>query len=85
MAQRISRAKATIRKAGARFETPTPEERERLPSVLRVLYLLFNEGYAGPARTTTQRVQLSAEAIRLARLRARRAARRRRGRPGCWP
>ena len=69
MATRISRAKATIRKAGARFETPTPEEqRERLPSVLRVLYLLFNEGYAGPARDDEQRVQLSREAIRLARL-----------------
>ena len=53
MAQRISRAKATIRRAGARFETPTPEEQvERLPSVLRVLYLVFNEGYAGPRATT---------------------------------
>jgi RNA polymerase sigma factor (sigma-70 family) len=69
MAQRISRAKATIKKAGARFETLSPEEqRERLPSVLRVLYLLFNEGYAGAARDDGQRADLSREAIRLARL-----------------
>jgi RNA polymerase sigma factor (sigma-70 family) len=69
MAQRISRAKATIRRAGARFETPTPEEQvERLPSVLRVLYLVFNEGYAGPTRDDGQRVALSREAIRLTRM-----------------
>jgi RNA polymerase sigma factor (sigma-70 family) len=69
MAQRISRAKQTIRRAGARFETPSPEEQEaRLPSVLRVLYLLFNEGYAGAARDDAQRAELSREAIRLARL-----------------
>ncbi len=69
MAQRISRAKATISRAGARFETPSPAaQEERLPSVLRVLYLLFNEGYAGPARDDTQRVQLSREAIRLTRM-----------------
>ncbi len=69
MAQRISRAKATIRRAGARFETPTPQEQqERLPSVLRVLYLIFNEGYAGPERDDRQRVELSVEAIRLARM-----------------
>ncbi len=69
MATRISRAKATIRKAGARFESPTPDEVvERLPSVLRVLYLLFNEGYAGAARDDTERAELSREAIRLARM-----------------
>jgi len=69
MAQRISRAKQTIRRAGGRFHTPTVAEREeRLPSVLRVLYLLFNEGYAGPARDDAQRVELAREAIRLARL-----------------
>ncbi len=69
MATRISRAKATIRKAGARFETPKPEEqRERLPSVLRVLYLIFNEGYAGPTRDDAQRADLAREAIRLARV-----------------
>ncbi len=69
MAQRISRAKATIKKAGARFETPSPDDvAERLPSVLRVLYLLFNEGYAGAARDDVQRTELSREAIRLARM-----------------
>jgi RNA polymerase sigma factor (sigma-70 family) len=67
MATRISRAKATIRKAGARFEMPTPDEqRDRLPSVLRVLYLIFNEGYAGPTRDDDQRADLAREAIRLA-------------------
>ena len=69
MAQRISRAKATIRRAGARFELPDPaDQAERLPSVLRVLYLLFNEGYAGPARDDAQRIELSREAIRLTRM-----------------
>jgi len=69
MAQRISRAKAIIRRAGARFEIPSPgEHAERLPSVLRVLYLLFNEGYAGPARDDAQRIELSREAIRLTRM-----------------
>jgi RNA polymerase sigma factor (sigma-70 family) len=69
MAQRISRAKATIKKAGARFESPSPDEvAERLPSVLRVLYLLFNEGYAGAARDDAQRGESSREAIRLARM-----------------
>ena len=68
MAQRISRAKQAIRRAGARFAEPTAAEvDERLPSVLRVLYLLFNEGYAGPARDDDQRVELSHEVIRLAR------------------
>ena len=56
MAQRMSRAKATIRRAGARFETPTPEERvERLPSVLRVLYLVFNEDTPDVARRRSAR------------------------------
>jgi RNA polymerase sigma factor (sigma-70 family) len=69
MAQRISRAKATIKKAGARFETRSPEEvAERLPSVLRVVYLLFNEGYAGAARDDAERSELSLEAIRLSRM-----------------
>jgi RNA polymerase sigma factor (sigma-70 family) len=69
MAQRISRAKATIKKAGARFESPSPDDVvERLPSVLRVLYLLFNEGYAGGARDDVERADLSREALRLARL-----------------
>ena len=68
MAQRVSRAKAKIKASGERFALPAPEDRaERLRSVLHVLYLLFNEGYAtssGPDLTSTD---LSAEAIRLAR------------------
>ncbi|MCU1358059.1 MAG: polymerase sigma factor [Acidimicrobiales bacterium] len=68
MAQRISRAKAKVRDAGARFRLPSDEERtERLQTVLRVLYLLFNEGYATSAGTQLTRRDLSGEAIRLAR------------------
>jgi RNA polymerase sigma factor (sigma-70 family) len=66
--QRISRAKATIRAAGAQFGTPTPDERtRRLPAVLHVLYLIFNEGYTASSGPTLQRVELSTEAIRLTR------------------
>jgi RNA polymerase sigma factor (sigma-70 family) len=62
MAQRISRAKKTIRSAG--FTLPPAVDRgARLAVVRQVLYLIFNEGY-----TTTHRVDLTAEAIRLARL-----------------
>ena len=69
MAQRISRAKATSAEAGARFELPSHPERDaRLASVLHVLYLIFNEGYAASAGATLQRTDLTAEAIRLARL-----------------
>ncbi|MDB4996626.1 MAG: polymerase sigma-70 factor, subfamily protein [Myxococcaceae bacterium] len=68
MAQRISRAKQTIQKSGASFRMPTESEREeRLDSVLHVLYLVFNEGYASSAGPALQRVDLSSEAIRLAR------------------
>jgi RNA polymerase sigma factor (sigma-70 family) len=68
MAQRISRAKQLIQKAGARFGMPTESERdERLEAVLHVLYLVFNEGYATSAGESLQRVDLSSEAIRLAR------------------
>lgn len=68
MAQRISRAKQTIKKSGVRFRMPTESEREeRLDAVLHVLYLIFNEGYASSAGPTLQRVDLSNEAIRLAR------------------
>jgi RNA polymerase sigma factor (sigma-70 family) len=68
MAQRISRAKQTVKNAGARFEMPTEQERdERLDSVLHVLYLVFNEGYASSAGPELQRVDLSREAIRLSR------------------
>src|SRR5438445_8054230 len=64
MAQRISRAKATIRAAGARFAPPAPEA---LPVVLHVLYLIFNEGYMASSGAHVARVELSAEAVRLTR------------------
>ena len=69
MAQRISRAKALIRQSGERFRMPSGDERDaRLRSVLHVLYLIFNEGYTGTRGEALQRSELSAEAIRLARL-----------------
>jgi predicted RNA polymerase sigma factor len=69
MAQRISRAKQTIRAAGARFVMPPePERAERLRVVLQVLYLVFNEGYATSAGPELVRADLTAEAIRLTRM-----------------
>ena len=69
MAQRISRAKESIRSAGARFDLPPePERAERLGVVLHVLYLVFNEGYFASSGAALQRADLTAEAIRLARL-----------------
>ena len=69
MAQRISRAKQRITASGEPFAMPAPTDRpERLRSVLRVLYLMFNEGYASTAGAELIRVDLSDEAIRLARL-----------------
>jgi len=68
MAQRISRAKQSIRASGEPFRAPAPQERrERLPAVLRVLYLIFNEGYASSIGAELQRLDLAREAIRLAR------------------
>jgi RNA polymerase sigma factor (sigma-70 family) len=68
MAQRISRAKQLIKKSGVGFEMPTPAERdERIEAALHVLYLIFNEGYAASGGDSLQRVDLSREAIRLAR------------------
>ena len=68
MAQRISRAKQTIRTAGARFSLPPEGEREeRLRVVLHVLYLIFNEGYAASGGPELQQAELTTEAIRLAR------------------
>ena len=68
MAQRISRAKATIRASGAPFTLPPEAERaERLAVVLHVLYLVFNEGYTATSGPDLQRSELTAEAIRLAR------------------
>jgi predicted RNA polymerase sigma factor len=68
MAQRISRAKQAIKAAGATFTMPTDVERDaRLGSVLHVLYLIFNEGYASSEGPDVHRVDLALEAIRLAR------------------
>jgi RNA polymerase sigma factor (sigma-70 family) len=68
MAQRISRAKATIKSSGVRFHPPSSKERaERLRAALHVLYLIFNEGYTSSAGPDLQRLDLSAEAIRLTR------------------
>lgn len=67
MAQRISRAKATIRDSAVPFEVPT-DAAPRLGAVMHVLYLIFNEGYAATSGTHVVRVDLSSEAIRLARM-----------------
>lgn len=70
MAQRISRAKATIRGAGGRFAMP-PEGAARdaaLKAVLQVLYLMFNEGYAASSGERLARAELTGEAIRLTRM-----------------
>ena len=67
MAQRISRAKQSIKASGVPFHMPSEEERAgRVRSVLHVLYLIFNEGYTATAGPALQRVELSSEAIRLA-------------------
>jgi len=69
MAQRISRAKQTIKESGVPFQLPTDEERaERLRSVMHVLYLTFNEGYTASSGTQLRRADLSHEAIRLTRI-----------------
>ncbi|MEU8325320.1 sigma-70 family RNA polymerase sigma factor [Nonomuraea sp. NPDC048881] len=69
MAQRISRAKQRIRSTGVPFgPPPEPERAERLRVVLHVLYLIFNEGYTATSGPDLQRPELTAEAIRLARL-----------------
>lgn len=68
MAQRISRAKQTIKTSGVPFRMPTLEERAtRLGAVLHVLYLIFNEGYTSSVGPELQRTELATEAIRLAR------------------
>lgn len=69
MGQRISRGKAKIKAAGARFQLPPAAERaERLRVVLQVLYLIFNEGYTASSGQSLHRAELTAEAIRLTRL-----------------
>ena len=68
MAQRISRAKQRIRESGADLAMPEPHAREaRLRSVLHVLYLVFNEGYAATSGDALARDDLTADAIRVAR------------------
>ncbi|MEV1023593.1 sigma-70 family RNA polymerase sigma factor [Streptomyces sp. NPDC050264] len=64
VAQRISRAKRQLR--GAEFRRPD-RWRERLPALLQVLYLIFNEGYTATSGTELRRADLAVEAIRLAR------------------
>ncbi len=68
MAQRISRAKASIKASGVSFRMPSAEERgERLSAVLHVLYLIFSEGYTTSSGPALNRIDLSNEAIRLTR------------------
>jgi RNA polymerase sigma factor (sigma-70 family) len=69
VAQRIVRAKKVLRDADARFEVPLGEERAaRLASVLEVIYLIFNEGYAASHGEDLIRPQLCDEAMRLGRI-----------------
>jgi RNA polymerase sigma-70 factor (ECF subfamily) len=69
LAQRIVRAKAKIRSARIPYRVPDPAELPaRLGAVLRVIYLVFNEGYAASSGTSVTRHDLSSEAIRLGRL-----------------
>ncbi|MFG1816630.1 RNA polymerase sigma factor [Kribbella sp. NPDC049174] len=67
MTRRISRAKASVKDSGARFVLPADRD-ERLGAVLKVVYLIFNEGYASTTGPSLQRVELAAEGIRLARM-----------------
>ena len=69
IAQRIVRAKKAIAQAGLRFEVPRgPERAARLPSVLEVVYLIFNEGYAATVGDDLVRPALAQEALRLGRI-----------------
>ena len=69
LAQRIVRAKAKIRDARIPYQVPAPAELPaRLDAVLRVIYLVFNEGYTASSGASLTRHELSAEAIRLGRL-----------------
>jgi RNA polymerase sigma-70 factor (ECF subfamily) len=69
LAQRIVRAKRKIRDARIPYEVPSAKELpDRLDAVLRVVYLVFNEGYAASSGSSLTRHDLSAEAIRLGRL-----------------
>jgi len=69
VAQRIVRAKNRIRTLGISYEVPEPEALPgRLSGVLRIIYLVFNEGYSASAGAAIVRADLAAEAIRLCRL-----------------
>jgi RNA polymerase sigma-70 factor, ECF subfamily len=69
LAQRIVRAKGKIRDAKIPYQVPGPQELpDRLDAVLRVVYLVFNEGYAASSGESLTRGDLSSEAIRLGRL-----------------
>ena len=69
MAQRISRAKQSIKDSSIPFRLPTTEERaQRLRAVLHVLYLIFNEGYTSSVGPHLRRADLSHEAMRLTRI-----------------
>jgi RNA polymerase sigma factor (sigma-70 family) len=69
VAQRIVRAKRTLKEAHAPFEAPQGEQLdERLPSVLEAIYLIFNEGYAATAGESWMRLDLCEEALRLGRV-----------------
>src|SRR5262245_34212405 len=69
LAQRIVRAKAKIRDANIPYQVPSRDELPaRLESVLRVVYLVFNEGYSASSGDSATRADLSGEAIRLGRL-----------------
>lgn len=66
MGQRISRAKARLREIGATFDPLNSEEKQsRLPGVLKVVYLVFNEGYYSSKGTALTSAELSKEALRL--------------------
>jgi predicted RNA polymerase sigma factor len=68
IAQRLVRAKRLLRERGVRFELPAPAQYpQRLPAVLAVIYLVFNEGYLASGHHTPQRRELAREALELAR------------------
>lgn len=69
MGQRLARARQTVKDAGLVSEELSPEDRrQRLPSVMQVLYLVFNEGYSASSGGEVHRVDLAREALRLTRM-----------------